>query len=262
MIETDEEAKKIIEKDIDMNKNKYSNKILNIVFDLFNNYSFVNNQTYPRPSHPLKEKRKDPYFTLIAIILSLRTTLENEIKAVDAFMNRYKTIDDVLESDKEEMINLIRIAGMPNKKADTIFKVSKHIKQNYDGNIYNIVNESIEVTRNDLLKLPGVGDKSADCMLELGFNLPSMVVDINIFRVISRIFNEEWAEVPNFSNKNQVESVKRRLEDNLPENYLTYQIVHTMLLLKGKHICKSKSKCEKCSIKSYCEFYNFSINRM
>ena len=256
MIENDAQVKNTIIENIDKyNKSEDSKKLLTIILRLCDKYSFVENQTYPRPSHPLEEKRKDPYYTLIAIILSLRTTLENETRAVKAFMDKYKSIDDVLNADENEMIEVIKVAGMPQKKAQTIIKLSEYIHKYYNGNIWNIKKESVDKTREELLNMPGVGEKSADCMLELGFDMPSMVVDINVFRTASRIFGEEWAENPDFSNKEQIKSVKNRLENSLPKDYLAYQIAHTMILLQGKHVCKSKCKCENCFITECCKFY-------
>ena len=256
MIENDEQVKETIIENLEMyQKSEDAKKLLTIILRLCDKYSFVKNQTYPRPSHPLEEKRKDPYYTLIAIILSLRTTLENETRAVKSFIDKYKSIDEVLNADENEMIEIIKVAGMPQKKAQTIIKLSKYIQRYYNGNIWNIKKESVDKTREELLNMPGVGEKSADCMLELGFDMPSMVVDINVFRTASRIFGEEWAENPDFSDKEQIKAIKDRLENSLPRDYLIYQIAHTMILLQGKHICKSKCKCENCFITDCCNFY-------
>lgn len=256
MLTNDSEVKsKVQETLMNCNGNSAQRELLEIVLDLTNEYSFTENQTYPRPSHPLQEKRKDSYFTLIAIILSLRTTLENELRAVFNFVNKYGTIDDVLDADEEELKDVIKCAGMPSKKAETIKKISYYIVHNLGGNIENIKKDSIEETRNELLKIPGVGEKSADCMLELGFDMPSMVVDVNVFRVASRLFGKTWAATPDFSNKHQISDIKVTLEDKLPQDYLIYQITHTMLLLHGKYVCKSKCKCSKCLISENCKYY-------
>lgn len=139
--------------------------------------------------------------------------IENETKAVRSFMGKYKSISEVLNADENEMIEVIKVAGMPQKKAKTIIKLSEYIQKYYNGNIWNAKKESVSKTREELLKMPGVGDKSADCMLELGFDMPSMVVDINVFRVASRIFGEKWAENSDFTNKEQIKAVKDRLEN-------------------------------------------------
>lgn len=79
MINNDKEALSIIESRLETKKlNEYEKEILTVVKLLMKYYSFTDNQTYPRPNHHNPEKRKDAYFTLMAIILSLRTTLENK----------------------------------------------------------------------------------------------------------------------------------------------------------------------------------------
>lgn len=72
-----------------------------------------------------------------------------------------------------------------------ILNITNYIIDNYSGDINKINNGNVTEIRNKLMSIPGIGDKSADCMLELGFNLPSIVVDTNVFRVISRIFFKE-----------------------------------------------------------------------
>lgn len=256
MLKRDEQIKNVLENNMDFyQKSEDAKKILTIMLRLCEKYSFVANQTYPRPSHPVEQKRTDPYFTLIAIILSLRTTLENETKAVSNFMKKYNSLQAVLDADEQELAEVIKVAGMPQKKAKTIMELSEYIQQYYHGNIWNVKKDSVDETRKELLNMPGVGEKSADCMIELGFDMPSMVVDINVFRTASRIFGEEWADNPDFSDKKQIKAIKDRLEHSLPKDYLTYQIAHTMILLQGKHICKSKSKCENCFITDCCNFY-------
>ena len=91
-------------------------------------------------------------------------------------------------------------------------------------------------------------------MLELGFDEPSMVVDTNVFRVISRMFEFPWADKPDFSSKIQISQIKKFLDDSLPQKYLIHQIVHTMILLHGKYICKSITKCSECKLKDMCEY--------
>lgn len=247
MITTDIDAYNIIAHQLkNEDLSAIENKILTIVLLLMEDYSFVDNQTYPRPLHPCEEKRKDAYFTLIAIILSLRTTLENEQKAIERFMKRYSSIYEVVNSDIEELKALISCAGMPQKKAQTILDISNYIIENYSGDINKINNGNIPKTREKLLEIPGVGEKSADCVLELAFNLPSIVVDTNVFRVVTRIFFGE--EKLSFEKKQDVLKVKKFLDKNIKQDYRVCQIVHTILLLQGKYICKSMPQCEKCKL--------------
>ena len=253
MISSDLDALKIILyrlNQIDINQIEY--EILSNIKELMIDYSFVDNQTYPRPSHPNILKRKDAYFTLIAILLSLRTTLENEVKAVDKFIEKYKSIDDVINCNKNELIQTISCAGMPTKKAKTILDISNCIFEKYNGNINNINVGSIDEIREKLMQLPGIGEKSADCMLELAFNLPSIVIDTNVFRVISRFYYDEDM---NFNKKDDILKIKKFLEDNVIKDYKIYQIIHTIILLHGKNTCKSKPNCDICKINSNCKYF-------
>lgn len=253
MIISDKDAQTII-CDYTRTKNENLKKLLLVVNKLFEKFSFVDNQTYPRPSHPLPEFRTDAYITLVAVIISLRTTLENERRAVAAFRNKYKTIDDVVNSNPEELAQCIKMAGMPQRKANTIIKASKYINSELNGDITQLKSDNIAQTRENLLRISGIGEKSADCVLELGFDLPSIVVDINVFRVISRMYLFEWADKPDFNVKCQVQRIKEFLESFLPHNFEVHQIVHTMILLQGKHVCMSNPKCHLCSVQDYCKY--------
>ncbi|MBQ8044146.1 MAG: hypothetical protein IJ272_08395 [Clostridia bacterium] len=259
MLCSDTDVKKKIEESILESSNNEKGKLLDIIRKLIDIYSFVENQTYPRPSHPLEKDRTDAYFTMAAIIISLRTTLENERKAVAKFREKYKCIDEVAKTTVDELSSTIKEAGMSTKKAQTIIDISKYIIYNHNGDINNIKSETVEETRENLMLIKGIGMKSADCMIELGFDMPSMVVDINVFRTISRLYNLEWADKCNFNDSNQIMSVKKLIEKNLPLDFEIYQIVHTIILLHGKNICKANPKCGNCQIKNYCEYYK--INR-
>ena len=103
------------------------------------------------------------------------------------------------------------------------------------------------------MQLPGIGEKSADCMLELAFNLPSIVIDTNVFRVINRMYFN--SSNMNFESKKDISKIKNFLENNIVKDYRIYQIIHTIILLHGKYICKSKPYCSKCIICDQCQYY-------
>ncbi len=160
----------------------------------------------------------------------------------------------MVNSDPEELANCIKMAGMPQRKANTIIKASEYIISELDGDITQLKSDNIVQTRENLLKISGIGEKSADCILELGFDLPSIVVDVNVFRVISRMYLFEWSAKPNFNVKYQVLRIKEFLEGFLPHDFEVHQIVHTMILLQGKHVCTSNPKCHLCSVCDYCKY--------
>ena len=252
MITTDNDAIKIIEKRLNQPLSVTECKIYRIVLELLKKYSYVDNQTYPRPSHPIEEKRKDAFFTMASITMSLRTTLENEQKASKKFMEKYNNIEEVAKTSIEELAEVISCAGMPQKKAQTIINIANYLIAQYDGDINKLNSGTIEEIRAKLLSIPGIGQKSADCLLELGFDLPSMVVDVNVFRVISRMFNIKDGINPN--SKDDILLVKKFIEENIESDFEIYQIVHTMILLHGKHICKSKPQCLICDYENDCHY--------
>lgn len=235
-------------------KNEIEQRILEITAQLMTQYSFVQYQTYPRPSHPDLSKRKSVYITMVAILISLRTTLENERKAMDAFLTNFNTPQDVLNSNVEEISEIIKAAGMPSKKAAAIMNATKYVVEVLGEDWEQFLKMDIDTAREEVMKIPGIGQKSADCLLELGLDLPTIVIDINMFRVVSRIFGMEWAKSLDFSNKKQIQEVKSLIEDNLRKNGFIYQIVHTMLLLHGKNVCKSNPNCCKCQFADRCLF--------
>ena len=175
------------------------------------------------------------------------------MKAVTSFCNKYKTIYEVANCDVEELINLIKCAGMPKKKAETIINVSKYIIDNYNGDINNINDGNIDHIREELFKIPGLGEKSVDCMLELAFDLPSIVIDTNVFRVFSRLYFS--SDNMSFESKKDILKIKDFIEENIHKDYRLYQILHTIILLHGKHICKAIPNCNNCSICNKCKYY-------
>ncbi|MDD2840481.1 MAG: endonuclease III domain-containing protein [Rickettsiales bacterium] len=184
--------------------NEIETKIINYCLLLSDLYSFSKYQTYPRPEHPLPSKRKSVYFTMVAILVSLRTTLDNEQKAVENFIEHFENIDQVINANINELAEIIKCAGMPNKKAETIIQASKYVKENFNNDWTYFDNLSAEKSRGILKNIPGIGEKSADCLLELGLNKPSIVIDVNMLRIVSRLFNFEWAKNPDLSSKIQL----------------------------------------------------------
>jgi len=259
VIDNDEKARLLIEKNIIKANKEEEIKMLKMLRTLCELYSFVDNQTYPRPSHPLLEKRMSPFFTLAAILISLKTTLAIEERTTNRFVNRYKSIDEVLVADEKELKDIIREAGFANKKGESILAVANYIKEHCDGDVRGLKEENALLTRKKLLSIPGIGDKTADCMILLGFDMATMPVDTNVFKVISRLYPFEWsAEVDvekNFKNPLKPNKVRDFLEDNLDKDYLLYQVAHTLFLLHGKYTCKHTSNCQECILCNECYYF-------
>jgi len=215
-------------------------------------FTFVGTRTYPRPDHPDPNKRRSLLFLLCGIIVSLRTTLENEQLAMSRLMNAVRTDDDLLGLSVEEIAAHIRPAGMAASKAERIYK-SIRLLHGIEGGPESLLKVPMVEAREFLLDLPGVGPKAADCLLTIGLGMPSMVVDTNVFRAVNWILSGD-ASVPNFSNQAEVARTKDRVDKALTgESAFLFQIVHTELLLLSKAMGRRGHAVELCVGPEYCQ---------
>ena len=121
----------------------------------------------------------DPYRVLIRTILSQRTRDENTDQATDNLFEKYKDIYEIAEAPIDDVKELIRPAGFYNVKAARIQEVSQILIDQYGGEVPNTVEE--------MLKLPGVGRKTANCVMVFAFELPAIPVDTHVHRISNRL---------------------------------------------------------------------------
>lgn len=229
-------------------------RILSAALTLSAHFSFTDTMTYPRPDHPDPEKRRPLIFMLVAILVSLRTTLENEQKAVHNILQRYPSQEELFSAEVSELELCIKPAGMSEKRSRTIRRALDYIKDELNGSLEALDSYSMEESRRILLQIPGVGPKAADCLLSIGLGKPSIAVDVNVFRVASWLLMMPWANNPDYNNENQVKEVKYRLDRALPNDAFLLQIVHTLFLLYGKSIGAKHPNDGSCLVKNYCKY--------
>ena len=203
-------------------------------------YSFVAHQTYPRPGHSRLEKRLSPEFTFAAIITSLRCTLETEQKVVGSLISITQgDLKALMSIEIDELEHILRPAGLAKQKSCWIKDGLDKFFYNQEYNIEALNQIPLDEARKKLLMLRGVGPKAVDCFLLLGLERPVFPVDINIFKLVSRLFPEHITEdadqLPKFSNAKHVRAVKDLLEASFPEDVGLYQVLHTYLLLAEKY---------------------------
>ncbi len=227
-------------------------RILKSTLELSKHYSFSNTRTYPRPDHPVEWKRKPIIYMLVAILISLRTTLENEQKAVFNLITKFPDSTSLYKATAQEIEDCIRPAGMANKKSLTIRKALDYVLNNFNGDIETLSKLELEEARNAILKIPGVGPKSADCLLSIGLGKPSIAVDVNVFRSTSWIFDLPWSENPNYNDNNQIKVVKDLLDNLIPKDVFLTQIIHTLFLLHGKNIGNKHPQGKPCILNEFC----------
>ncbi len=187
------------------------------------------------PEHPYKSK--NPFHILIATIISQRTKDEVTYTVANRLFAKYPRPKDLKNADEEEIASLIYPAGFYRQKAKKIKEVARIIDEEYGGK----VPDSIEL----LLKLPGVGRKTANIVLSRGYDKKVIAVDTHVHRIANRL---GWVQTKT------PEETEKALMKILPEKY--WIEINTLLVMFGRTICRPVApKCNICPIKEYCEFY-------
>ncbi|MFL6522496.1 MAG: endonuclease III domain-containing protein [Nitrososphaera sp.] len=184
------------------------------------------------------EEQNDPFKILIGTILSARTRDENTTKVIKNLFARFKTPNDIALADIEEIKKLIRSIGFYNVKAERIKQVSQLIVNRFGGQ----VPDDIE----SLLELPGVGRKTANCVLVYAFNKPAIPVDIHVHRISNRlglVCTKTVKQTEIELNK----IVDRRLWTKVNNTFVMY----------GQNVCLPvKPLCKVCDLRGMCKYYN------
>ncbi len=178
----------------------------------------------------------DPYRVLIRTILSQRTRDENTDEASKSLFSSYKSARDVANANIEDIQKLIKKAGFFRVKAKRIKEVSRIIQDKYNG----IVPDDIE----KLLELPGVGRKTANCVLVYGFGREAIPVDVHVNRISNRI---------GFVNSKSPEETEKELKRIIPKKY--WLDINELFVRFGQDICRPIGpKCDECPISDLCDF--------
>jgi endonuclease-3 len=181
-----------------------------------------------------------PFQLLVSVVLSAQCTDKRVNIIVKLLFNKYPDSKSLSLATQDEIFKLIKSCSYPNNKAKYLIEISKIIEEKYEGNIPDDINE--------LMKLPGVGRKSANVVAAVLYNKPVIPVDTHVFRVSKRIGLVTDVKTPY--------EVEQQLEKNIPP-YLRPK-VHHWLILHGRYICTARNpKCTGCGLNKIC-LYNLS----
>ena len=174
------------------------------------------------------------YTLLVAVVLSAQSTDKGVNKATKELFAVADTPQKMLNLGLEKVKNYIKTIGLYNNKAKNIIALSQELVDKYNG--------EVPAAREALESLPGVGRKTANVVLNVWFNQPTLAVDTHVFRIAHRL---------GFSQgKNPVE-VEKDLLKVLPDNYA--KNANHWLVLFGRYICKAqKPDCANCPIAGFC----------
>ena len=187
-----------------------------------------------------EEELGDPFKILIGTILSSRTRDETTTKVVKTLFKRFKNAKELAEGNLEEVKQIIHSIGFYNVKAKRIIEVSQLIVKRFDGKVPNSIEK--------LLELPGVGRKTANCVLVYGFNKPTIPVDTHVHRISNRI---------GLVNTKTPEKTEIELNNIINKKY--WLRLNNIFVMYGQNICLPVApKCELCELKKMCKFYHAS----
>lgn len=178
---------------------------------------------------------KDPYRVLVRTILSQRTRDENTDLATNNLFSKYKDIYEVVDAPTEDVEELIRCSGFYRVKAGRIKEVSRILIDQYGGEVPNNMKE--------LLELPGVGRKTANCVLVYAFEEPAIPVDTHVHRISNRL---------GLVNTKDPEDTEKELDNFVPEDIKI--LLNDLMVQFGQNICKPISpQCEICPLDELCD---------
>lgn len=183
----------------------------------------------------VSKRSRDPYQVLISCIISLRTKDEVTIPASKRLFSLAKTPRKMVKLNVRQIEKAIYPAGFYKTKARRIKTISKALVEKYEGKVPSDIHE--------LLKLKGVGRKTANLVRGLGYNKPALCVDTHVHRTANRL------GLVKTKNPDQTEF---KLREVLPKEYWIEW--NNLLVLYGQNICRPISPyCSKCVIRKYCE---------
>jgi len=183
----------------------------------------------------------DPYKVLVRTILSQRTRDENTDQATNNLFDKYKDIYEVVEAPIDDIKELIRPAGFYNVKASRIQEVSQILIDQYGGEVPDTVNE--------LVKLPGVGRKTANCVMVFAFELPAIPVDTHVHRISNRLGLVD--------TKNPDDTEVELTKITPKELWIK---LNDLMVQFGQNICKPISPdCEICPCSEICDYFRENI---
>ncbi|MGC1262530.1 MAG: endonuclease III [Nitrososphaeraceae archaeon] len=215
--------------------------VLNIskLFALMQSTLRDNNLVRPAALKNLQiQEEGDPFKILIGTILSARTRDEVTTAVIKALFSRFKNPDELSRANLSDIKKLIQKIGFYNVKAARLKEVSQLIIKKYNGEVPSNLN--------DLLTLPGVGRKTANCVLVYGFKKAAIPVDIHVHRISNRI------GIVNTKNPEETENV---LQKSIDKKY--WIRVNETFVMFGQNICLPiKPKCNVCQLTKMCKYYS------
>ena len=193
-------------------------------------------ETYPDAECALHHQ--NVFQLIVAVALSAQTTDKSVNQVTPALFEKYPDAEALAAADPEEVAEYIRRIGMYKTKSKNIVSMAKMLVENFGGKVPD--------TYEELISLPGVGRKTANVVLSVGFGKQRIAVDTHVFRVANRV---------GLTAEKDVLKTELSLMERIPES--RWSRTHHSLIFHGRQCCDArKPKCDQCQINVYCEYVN------
>ena len=180
---------------------------------------------------------KSPYELLVAVILSAQCTDERVNKVTEVLFREHNTPQTMLALSQEELEKYIYSCGFYHNKAAHILSASRDIVEKFGGEVPS--------AHEELKKLAGVGQKTANVVYAVAFGGDAIAVDTHVFRVSNRL---------GLAHASTPEKTELQLKEAIPKS--DWSKAHHWLIYHGRRVCHSqRPDCVNCTLKDMCEFY-------
>ncbi len=177
----------------------------------------------------------DPFKVLISTIMSARAKDEVTEVIAEKLFEKYPTAEKLARANKKDVIIIIRRIGFYNAKSKNVINAAKMLLEKFGG--------KVPKTMAELIQLPGVGRKVANCVLVYAYNIDAIPVDTHVHRISNRL---GWVKTK------MPEETESALEKSVPRKH--WQLINDTFVSHGKTICAPISPfCSKCPIYDYCK---------
>jgi endonuclease III len=185
---------------------------------------------------------KSPYQLLVSVILSAQCTDKRVNMLTPALFERFPDAETLAVAQVEEIFSFVRSCSYPNNKSKHLLGMAKMLVEEFNSIVPSEINQ--------LVKLPGVGRKTANVIASVVYDKPALAVDTHVFRVAARLGLS--------TNSKTAFETEKQLVKHIPESKIP--IAHHWLILHGRYVCIArKPKCEACGIAHLCKYFEKSF---
>lgn len=194
---------------------------------------------FPNPKCFLNYEKD--YELVIAVMLSAQTTDNSVNRVTSVLFKQYNSLIALAQADVNDIKKCISSLGLAETKSKNCKGIAEILIKKFNGKVPN--------KKEDLLTLPGVGNKTANVVLAELFRIPTFPVDTHINRISKRLSIAD--------DKDSVETVEKKLKKYFPEE--KYIDLHHQIIMFGREICNARNpKCDICELKNCCKFFKAS----